>query len=204
MTGMEGIRKAESEKPDLIILDLSLPDIDGLRVLKEVRDFSDVPIIISTVRSEEMDKIRGLELGADDFIVKPFTHKELIPRIKSVLTRSQSVIKEHKPQKAEYRAEESDIVSEYSIDFSQRAVYKEGRQIKITPTESSILRCLSDNKGDFVTSQEILTNIWGEEYTDCKDYLAIHIERLRVKIEDDPNIPKIIIDDGENSYKIAN
>jgi two-component system KDP operon response regulator KdpE len=196
MNGMEGIRKTEVEKPDLIILDLGLPDIDGLRVLKEVRDFSDVPIIISTVRGEEMDKIRGLELGADDFIVKPFTHKQLIPRVRSVMTRSKSSAKA-------VNLQEDVFVSDFSIDFSQKILYKNGGQIKLTPTETGILQCLSDNKGSFVKSQDILSNIWGEEYMDCKDYLAVHIERLRAKVEDNPNSPKIIVDDGENSYKLV-
>jgi two-component system KDP operon response regulator KdpE len=196
LTGMEGIRKAEAEKPELIILDLGLPDIDGMRVLKEIRDFSDIPIIIVTVRGEEMDKIRGLELGADDFIVKPFTHRELIPRIKTVLTRTQVAIPKH-------RDSGSVLAPEFTIDFQSKTVTKNRQLIKLSPVEVNILKCLSDNKGSPVTSQAILSGIWGEEYMDCSDYLAIHIERLRAKIEDDPGNPRIIVSDIDNSYKLV-
>jgi two-component system KDP operon response regulator KdpE len=195
LTGMEGIRKAEAEKPSLIILDLGLPDIDGLRVLKEIRDFSDVPIIIVTVRGEEMDKIRGLELGADDFIVKPFTHRELIPRARAVLTRTQSYALNQKDNG-------STIPVEFSIDFASKTINKKGKQIKLSPIEANILQCLFNNRGNFISSQELLSSVWGEEYMDCSDYLAIHIERLRAKVEENPGNPEIIISDGNSSYKL--
>lgn len=190
--GSEGIALTESESPDIIILDLGLPDVDGFKVLKEIRGFSDIPVIILTVRGDEIDKVRGLELGADDYIVKPFSHIELLARTRAVLRRS------HIP---ELKGGEKPIVtSKLSIDFVTRTITKGGNRIKLTPTEFNLLRYLARNSGKVLTHRALLAEVWGEEYTDSSDYLKVYIQRLRDKIEDDPSDPNIIISERGVGY----
>jgi len=191
--GLAGITMTETESPDILILDLGLPDIDGFKVLKEVRDFSDVPVIILTVRGEEIDKVRGLELGADDYIVKPFSHMELLARVKAVLRRS------HIPELKE--AEKPIIGRNLSIDFASRSVTKGSKKFKLTPTEFNLLQCLARNEGKVLTHQALLTKVWGEEYTDSSEYLKVYMQRLRDKIEDDPSNPKVLISERGVGYK---
>jgi two-component system response regulator VicR len=191
--GSDGISMTETESPDILILDLGLPDIDGFKVLKEVRDFSDIPIIILTVRGEEIDKVRGLELGADDYIVKPFSHMELLARVKAVLRRS------HIPELKE--VEKPIIGRDLSIDFASRTISRGGRKLKLTPTEFNLLQCMARNEGKVLTHQTLLTKVWGEEYTDSSEYLKVYIQRLRDKIEDDPSNPKILISERGVGYK---
>ncbi len=191
--GSMGITMSETESPDILILDLGLPDIDGFKVLKEVRDFSDVPIIILTVRGEEIDKVRGLELGADDYIVKPFSHMELLARVKAVLRRS------HVPELKE--AEKPIIGPNLSIDFASRTVTRGDKKSKLTPTEFNLLQCLVRNEGKVLTHNALLTKVWGEEYTDSSEYLKVYMQRLRDKIEADPSNPKILISERGVGYK---
>jgi two-component system response regulator VicR len=193
--GLKGITLVETESPDIVILDLGLPDIDGFKVLKEVRRFSDIPTIILTVRGEEIDKIRGLELGADDYIVKPFSHMELLARVRSVLRRS------HIP---ELKGTEKPIVSpNLSIDFATRAVTKNNKHIKLTPTEFNLLQCLARNEGKVLAHHVLLTKVWGEEYTDSSEYLKVYIQRLRDKLESDPAAPRILISERGVGYKFV-
>lgn len=193
--GSHGITLTEKESPDIVILDLGLPDIDGFKVLKEVRDFSDVPVIILTVRGEEIDKVRGLELGADDYIVKPFSHMELLARVRAVLRRS------HIPELKE--AEKPIVLPNLSIDFASRMVTKGSKKIKLTPTEFNLLQCLARNEGKVLTHHALLTKVWGEEYTDSSEYLKVYIQRLRDKMEDDPSSPQILISERGVGYKFV-
>ncbi len=193
--GSQGVTMTEKESPDIVILDLGLPDIDGFKVLKEVRDFSDVPVIILTVRGEEMDKVRGLELGADDYIVKPFSHMELLARVRAVLRRS------HIPEFKE--AEKPIVLPNLSIDFASRMVTKGGKKIKLTPTEFNLLQCLARNEGKVLTHHALLTKVWGEEYTDSSEYLKVYIQRLRDKMEDAPSSPQILISERGVGYKFV-
>ena len=193
--GAHGITKTEEESPDVIILDLGLPDIDGFKVLKGVRDFSDVPIIILTVRGDEIDKVRGLELGADDYIVKPFSHMELLARVRAVLRRS------HIPELKE--AEKPIVLPNLSIDFSSRTVTKKGKKIKLTPTEFNLLQCLIRNEGKVLTHHALLTKVWGEEYTDSSEYLKVYIQRLRDKLEEDSAHPLLLISERGVGYKFV-
>lgn len=193
--GAHGITKTEEESPDVIILDLGLPDIDGFKVLKGVRDFSDVPIIILTVRGDEIDKVRGLELGADDYIVKPFSHMELLARVRAVLRRS------HIPELKE--AEKPIVLPNLSIDFSSRTVTKKGKKIKLTPTEFNLLQCLIRNEGKVLTHHALLTKVWGEEYTDSSEYLKVYIQRLRDKLEEDSAHPQLLISERGVGYKFV-
>ncbi|MDD5312077.1 MAG: response regulator transcription factor [Dehalococcoidia bacterium] len=192
LTGVEGIALMRSESPDLAILDLGLPDIDGLKVLREIRSFSNTPVIILTVRGEQMDKIRGLELGADDFIVKPFAHKELLARIKSVLSRTSKVVAE--------QDEQQPVMPKTVIDFNTGEVIKGEQQFKLGRTELNLLKYLASNDGKVVSDSQILITIWGEEYVDCAEYLQAYIRSLREKLEEDPDNPQIIITDADG-YK---
>ena len=191
--GSKGLTLAETESPDVIILDLGLPDTDGLEVLKDIRAFSNVPIIIVTVRGDEMDKVRGLELGADDYIIKPFSHMELLARIKAVLRRTRAT---------ELQAEEKSFHSpRLTIDFATRTVTVNGQSVRLTPTEYSLLHYLVLNEGAVLTHRALLGKAWGEEYTDSPEYLKVYIQRLRNKLEEDPSNPQLLISERGVGYK---
>jgi len=193
--GSKGLTLAETESPDVIILDLGLPNTDGLEVLKDIRAFSNVPIIIVTVRGDEMDKVRGLELGADDYIIKPFSHMELLARIKAVLRR----IRMPEPQ----AGEKSFYSPRLSIDFATRTVTVNGQPVRLTPTEYSLLHYLVLNEGAVLTHRALLGKAWGEEYTDSPDYLKVYIQRLRNKLEEDPSNPQLLISERGLGYKFV-
>lgn len=187
--GREGIDLARSENPDIVILDLGLPDIDGLKVLREIRNFSSVPVIILTVRGAELDKIRGLELGADDYIVKPFGHKELLARINSVMGRRVVDTDRHESTTEPLRPKTS-------IDLESGVVTRPDRQVKLSPTELTLLKFLASLDGKPVSNREILARVWGEEYADGIEFLEAYIKRIREKIEEDPEKPAIIISEN--------
>ena len=185
----------ENDAPDIIILDLGLPDIDGYDVLRQVRRFSDVPIIILTVRGEEMDKVKGLELGADDYIVKPFAPAELLARVNAVLRRAQM---------PELRGDEKPIVTpKLSINLATREVIREGRAVKLSPTEYNLLYQLARNESKVLSHQMLLEKVWGSEYTDSTEYLKVYIQRLREKLEEDPSNPKMFISERGLGYKFV-
>jgi DNA-binding response OmpR family regulator len=198
LKGGEGIEKARLEKPDIVLLDLGLPDMDGLRVLKEVRGFSNVPVIILTVRGEEMDKVRGLEMGADDYVVKPFAHRELLARMKAVLARQASpaaggTSNDDKAPQA---------TNSVKIDLNTGMVMRNDRPVKLTSTEYNLLKYMAGQGGNTKSETDILAHIWGEEYTDCSEYLQVYVKRLREKLEENPSSPKIILKDADG-YRIA-
>ncbi len=175
--GADGIAKTGTESPDIVILDLGLPDIDGFKVLKEIRTFSDVPVIILTVRGEEIDKVRGLA------------------RVKAVLRRSHMT---------ELKQDEKIICSpQLSIDFASRTIIKGSNKIKLTPTEFNLLRYLARNEGKVLSHHTLLSKVWGEEYTDSSDYLKVYIQRLRDKLEADPANPEILISERGVGYKFV-
>ena len=180
-SGKTGIDLVESEAPDIIILDLGLPDISGFDVLRQIRLFSQVPLIILTVRSEEADIIKGLELGADDYIIKPFRQLELLARIKAQ-TRRQD------------QPEEKSITSgPLHLDIVTGQLYHNNRQIDLTVTETLILGHLMRNAGHVVTHSSMAEVVWGDDYPCVTDSLKVHIRRLREKIEDNPSSPKLIM-----------
>ncbi len=193
--GGKGITMAETESPDVIILDLGLPDMDGFEVLKEVRSFSNMPIIIVTVRGDEMDRVRGLELGADDYITKPFSHMELLARIKAVLRRTIM---------PELKADEKSFYSpRLTIDFATRTVTVNDHPVRLTTTEYSLLHYLVLNEGAVLTHRALLRKVWGEEYTDSPEYLKVYIQRLRNKLEEDPSNPQLLISERGLGYKFV-
>jgi DNA-binding response OmpR family regulator len=179
--GKKGIELVESEQPDIVVLDLGLPDINGFDVLRKIRLFSRVPIIILTVRAEEADIIKGLEWGADDYIIKPFRQLELLARIKAQIRRQD-------------QPEGEKIVSgPLRLDSDTGQLYRNEKEISLTLTETRILSHLMKNAGHVVTHTSIAEAVWGSDYPGAADNLKVHIRRLREKIEENPSSPALII-----------
>jgi two-component system response regulator VicR len=191
--GNKGIELVETESPDVVILDIGLPDIDGYQVLREVRRFSYVPVLMLTVRGEDTDVAKGLELGADDYITKPFSHIELIARVQAVLRRAQglAVTDEERPFAS----------GRLSVDFSRNEVMLDGNPIKLTSTERKLLYHLIRNEGRILSHESLLTKVWGDAYVDARDLLRVHIQHLRQKLEDNAETPSIIVTEHGIGYK---
>jgi len=204
--GADGLSLMKSEKPDMIILDLGLPDMDGMKVLKEIRSHSDVPVVILTVRGDETDKVRGLEMGADDYIVKPFNHNELLARVRAVMRHRQKEGSDKKKAaitgKSAPVANTVPVEKRVKVDVSKGLVYRDGGQSKLTATELNLLRYLISHEGMAIPGEEILAKIWGAEYTDSISHLKLYIRHLREKLEANPDKPEIIVQ-AEDGYKIA-
>ncbi|HFB52205.1 MAG TPA: response regulator transcription factor [Anaerolineae bacterium] len=182
--GEKGLVMVDAEKPDLVLLDLQMPDMSGFDVLKELRLFSDVPVIILTVEDDELAKVHGLELGADDYIVKPFGHLELLARIRSVLRRTEGTISRSTTKPYQYAG--------LRIDFQTRQVYRDGKPVSLTATEFRLLEVLAQNAGWVVTPDALLGKVWGHYATESTDYLKVYVHRLRQKIEPDPAHPQFL------------
>jgi len=192
-TGNKGLELVETESPDVVILDIGLPDVDGYQVLKDIRRFSDVPVLMLTVRSEDTDIARGLELGADDYITKPFSHIELIARVQAVLRRAQGL-----PISDEERPF---ISGKLSVDFNRNEVMLDGNLIKLTSTERKLLYHLIRNEGRILSHESLLTKVWGDSYVDARDLLRVHIQHLRQKLEDNIESPNVIVTEHGIGYK---
>ena len=180
----EAFAALEHEQPALVLLDVGLPDIDGFQILEHIRRYSDVPVIMLTVRDDELSKVRGLELGADDYITKPFSHLELLARVRAVLRRTQTLPLTH---------EETLVFDDLVIDFARREVTKGGEQVRLTTTEYRLLYHLVRNAGQVLPHETLLARVWGREYTDEINYLKVYISRLRAKLEADPHHPQYIL-----------
>ncbi|MDH5781464.1 MAG: response regulator transcription factor [Dehalococcoidia bacterium] len=188
--GRKGISMARSESPEVIILDLNLPDISGFDVLKEIREFSTTPIIILTVRSEDEDIMRGLEIGADDYIVKPFNYLTLLARVKAVLRRTEMI---------PFKGNQDSIVSaRLKIDFVNQRVKVNNRPVKLTPVEYRLLILLAKNKNQVVPYRTITEELWGKSYTGSTCSIRSYISRLRKKLQDIP--PQMIINKQGSGY----
>jgi len=184
-TGQEALDAFSSNELDLIILDLGLPDLDGFDILRDVRSQSTVPIIILTARDDEKDKVRGLELGADDYLTKPFGTQELKARIEAVMRRIR-----WSPQPtdaAEFRRRD------LHVDIQRRRVMIRGHEEHLTPIEYDLLRVLIQNSGHVMSHSELLSKVWGEEYRNDLAILRVNISRLRQKLEEDPRNPYYIV-----------
>lgn len=193
--GKEAVEKFSSFIPDVVLLDIALPNTDGFRILQKIREHSDVPVLMISARGEEVDKVRGLELGADDYITKPFGYRELSARIKAVLRRSQML----PAVSAGGKFEAGPIV----VDYSKHQVYAQGRQVKLTPIEYKLLYQLTRNAGQVLLHDQLLTRIWGPEYLGELDYLRIYIRRLREKLEPNPQQPEYILTERGLGYRFA-
>ncbi len=185
--GEEGYKLASEKKPDLILLDIMMPKMDGYEVCKKIREKSSVPIIMLTARAEEVDKVVGLELGADDYVTKPFGNRELIARVKAHLRRTE--IKKEEAQTSENSGKYGDIV----IDFERFEVYKRGEVIYLTVREFELLKFLATQKNQIFSREALLEKVWGYEYFGDVRAVDVTIRRLREKVEDDPGKPRYII-----------
>lgn len=195
--GEMGVELAKKELPDLIILDLGLPDTDGFQVLRKIRNFSDVPVVILTVRGDEIDKIRGLELGADDYIVKPFPPGEFLARLKAALRRSWMA------ETTTKITEKPFIRGSLRIDFQSRELSAGGKLMKLSPTEYDLLYILLANEGLAISKQTLIEKVWGPEYVADTEYVDVYINSLREMLGNEPGHPLMILDEGERGYKLV-
>lgn len=193
--GKTALSLAKTEKPDLIVLDLGLPQMDGLDFTREYRKVSNAPIIMLTARSEESDKLIGLELGADDYITKPFSPRELVSRVKAVLRRTEGATGSMHGL--------IEVDSRLKIDFDRREIWLEGKLVKLRPTEYRLLFHLVQNAGWVVSHDQLLQKVWGYEYRDEPHYVRLYINYLRQKLEKDPADPKYILTERGVGYRFV-
>ncbi len=185
MDGTEAIRIVEMEIPDLIILDIMMPKMDGIEVCRRLREWSQIPIIMLSALGHESDKVKCLELGADDYLTKPFGVKELIARVRAVLRRAQAA--------GAVPAQPSFTTDDIQINFAKRRITVAGGEVRLTPTEYNLLQELVVNAGKVLTHAHLLNKVWGLEYGEEREYLRVFIGRLRKELEPDPENPKYII-----------
>jgi len=195
-SGEEGLRILFAHKPDLVLLDVVMVKMDGWQTCQRIRDISDIPIIMITGKHKaEEDIVRGLDYGADDYLIKPVGNRELIARVRAVLRRTEL------PPSAEARTKITYIDDFLTIDVADRKVIVNGKQVKFTPREFSLLALLVQNAGHILTHKQVLEKVWGWEYTDDLDYVRIYISHLRQKIEPVPAQPRYIITEPGVGYK---
>ena len=191
--GYQALEKVVRELPDLVVLDVMMPEMDGFETLKRIREISAVPVIFLSVKGEELDRVRGLDLGADDYITKPFSPRELVSRIRAVLRRVE----------AEASTHDSEIIvdDELRINFDQRKVIVRGQEVHLRPTEYRLLYQLVTNAGKLLTHETLLSRVWGPEYRDEDHYVRLYVTYLRQKIEKDPKNPKYILSERGLGYR---
>ncbi|MDD5509448.1 MAG: response regulator transcription factor [Dehalococcoidales bacterium] len=189
--GDQGLEMTETESPDIVILDLGLPDISGFEVLKGIRLFSDVPVLILTARADEADIVKGLEWGADDYMVKPFKQLELLARIQGIVRRHKPLIK--------------DALScgQLCLQLSPPRVTLGSKEIKVSRTEALILEQLMRNPGNVVSYENISRAMWGDDFPEAAQSIKVHIRHLREKLEPDPGHPEMIITSPGAGYSLA-
>jgi two-component system KDP operon response regulator KdpE len=194
-TGMEALERVRDDLPDLVLLDVMMPEMDGFETLARLREISTVPVIMLTVKGDEEDRIRGLELGADDYVTKPFSPRELASRIRAVLRRAEMPSPVAKTT--------IDIDDHLQIDFRQREVIVDGQRIGLRPTEYRLLYHLVNNAGWVMTHEMLLSKVWGYEYRDESGLLRLYITYLRQKIEPDPGHPRYILTERGVGYRFV-
>lgn len=193
--GNEALEQVRTQLPDMVLLDIMMPDIDGFEVLKNIREVSDVPVIMLTAKGEEDDRVKGLELGADDYIVKPFSPRELVSRIMAVLRRTKTFQKD--------QVDVVEVDDRLKIDFSRREVWVEGEKVDLRPTEYRLLYHLVKNAGWVNTHEQLLTKVWGFEYRDEPHYVRLYVNYLRKKLEKDPSNPEYILTERGVGYRFV-
>ncbi|GER90675.1 DNA-binding response regulator [Dictyobacter vulcani] len=196
--GEEALACIETGQIDLALLDVMMPKMDGFTVCQKVREFSAVPIIMITARGQDNDKIKGFNLGADDYLTKPFNVDELLARVRAVLRRSQFI-----PQEQAHAVRTVTTIGRLKIDFSQHLVTFDGQEIVLSPTEYRLLAYLIQNAGRIVTLDLLLERIWGQEYLGESHMLQVNVNRLRRKIEPDPSHPRYILTKIGIGYQFA-
>jgi two-component system KDP operon response regulator KdpE len=195
ITGDSAVEMVALEQPALVLLDIRLPNgPDGYQVCERIREFSDVGVIMLTARAQQDDILRGFEVGADDYLTKPFNAKELVARVKAVLRRTTY---------PEERGKATTTCGDLMIDFARRTVNVRGERVALTPTEYALLNQLAQNPNCVMTHGKLLTEIWGQEYRDDVDYLRAYIRYLRRKLEADPSNPKYILTSQGVGYMLA-
>ncbi len=193
--GLDAIHKLRDSLPDVIILDVMMPDLDGFEVLKLIREISQVPVIMLTAKGEEDDRVRGLELGADDYVTKPFSPRELVSRVRAVLRRTEA---------GGFTSRDVYEVDDYlKMDFERREIWVGGKQVKLRPTEYRLLYHLVKNAGWVMTYDQLLSKVWGYEYRDEPHYVRLYINYLRQKIEKDPANPQYILTERGVGYRFV-
>ena len=194
-TGKAAIEKVALEQPDLVLLDVLLPQgMDGYQVCAQIREFSDVPVIMLTAKARDIDVLRGFDAGADDYLTKPFNAKELVARVKAVLRRT------YRP---EAMVTSTPACGELEIDFARRSVIVRGDPVTLTRTEFELLRRLALNPNRVLSHEELLTDVWGSEYRNDLEYLRAYVRYLRRKIESDPSNPQMIVNSPGVGYMLV-
>jgi two-component system KDP operon response regulator KdpE len=193
-TGEEGLMQAATHSPDIILLDLGLPDIDGLEVTGRLREWSDMPIIILSAREQEQDKIKALDAGADDYLTKPFGAGELLARIR--------VAVRHKVMQQTMQGEPVFVLDNLRVEMSQRQVFLNEQEVHLTPIEYKLLTVLIQNAGRVVTHTNLLTEVWGPSYSKETQYLRVYMTQLRHKLESDPARPRFLINEPGIGYRL--
>ncbi len=194
--GEEALLRAEEENPTLVLLDIMMPKMDGFEVCRRLREWSEVPIIMLSAKGEESDKVKCLDLGADDYVTKPFGGEELLARVRAVLRRAEvaGAVSDRPPFTS----------GDLKISFAQRQVTVAGREVKLTPTEFGLLQELTLNAGKVLTHTHLLQKVWGPEYRDEKEYLHEFVRRLRNKLEPDKENPSYIVSVSGIGYQFRN
>jgi len=193
-TGLEALEMIRTQLPDLVLLDVMMPELDGFETLRMLREFSSIPVIMLTAKGEEDDKVYGLELGADDYVTKPFGARELSSRVRAVLRRAE--MPSSSPEQAVMQVDDR-----LSVDFNRREVIVDGEHIKLRPTEYRLLYHLIENAGWTVPHEQLLAKVWGYEYRDETHYVRLYVNYLREKIEEDPANPKYILTERGVGYR---
>jgi DNA-binding response OmpR family regulator len=193
--GLEGLQKMYAQRPDLIILDVMMPKMDGWEACRRIREMSHVPIIMLTARGQESEKVRGLKLGVDDYVAKPFSLRELEARVEAVLRRTRLL----PPTKGTVLYTNGDLV----VDSRGLAVSQGGKPLELSATERRLLFYLVEHAGQILTHEQILESVWGPDYVDEMDYVKLYIWRLRKKIEEDVSHPKYILTERGIGYRFA-
>lgn len=192
-TGKEGIHKVAAHPPSVVLLDLGLPDMDGIDVVREIRTWTQVPIVVLSARHQENDKIRALDAGADDYLTKPFSVGELLARVRVALRHSQRDAGSPTPV-----FEAKGI----RVDLSKRRVTRQGAEVHLTPNEYNMLAVLVKHSGKVVTHRQLLREVWGEAYTEEMQYLRVYAGQLRHKLEDEPARPKLLLTEPGVGYRL--
>jgi len=193
--GKQAIQRLRDVNPDLILLDVMMPDLDGFDVLEMIREISSVPVIMLTAKGEEDDRVRGLELGADDYVSKPFSPRELVSRVKAVLRRTEAASGSMHGL--------LEIDERLKIDFDRREIWLEGKLVKLRPTEYRLLYHLVQNAGWVVSHDQLLQKVWGYEYRDEPHYVRLYINYLRQKLEKEPASPRYILTERGVGYRFV-
>ena len=193
--GMQAINLIRERMPDLVLLDVMMPDLDGFEVLQLIRESYQLPVIMLTAKGEEDDKVKGLELGADDYVTKPFSPRELVSRVRAVLRRNE--------QGATSGDGVIDVDEHLKIDFGRREVWLDGSLVKLRPTEYRLLYHLVQNAGWVLTYDQILSKVWGYEYRDEPHYVRLYVNYLRQKLEQDPANPVYILTERGVGYRFV-